>query len=765
MELGYAGAAVNNINFLDFDIKSLNCNSLNLCCSTENYDLKMDAICNLDADIIFLSDIRLGQMNNKSATHKINSSLLKSRLRNHQLFFNSSMNKRGVAILITKKIKTEIIEEFKDHNENILLIRVVLNGAEIVLGSIYRPNTTDREFYRNIDNFLNRNKRLSVVLGGDWNTTWDNSLAEANINVLGMARTPNMINGGLLRDLAERHGLTDPFRVLNPYKQSFSYKPFGNTRLNKSRLDFFVISSNLLGMVKECCVFPGLLSNQFDHKPVYLKFNKDRSKSTGGLKNWFLDDDLIRMSTEIAALQVYSNAIIRDENPQIFNALFESSNTLVANCTQCLQLKEKITTNIETELVFEQTLLAAKIGEHNATIDQLPNWETLSNCSKMVCDKEFFQALTDRISEQMSRVQCKLNKHKNQKKNMLIKEINLLEDSYLDNRDRIRNCEQELNKILDLEHRRLIQNKKIFENLTFEKPSRRFLDIAHNIGKGEKLANINNDNGIPFETSNDLNDYITNFYADLYIRDPGVEGTIEDFLGQEICNHPLVRNSKLSNDERYDLENDLTYEELLTALNESNLKSAPGIDGFSNLFIKKFFYILGRPLFKCCTSCLNDGTLIETFSLAQIKLIPKKGDTTKLKNWRPISLLSNFYKLLSRAINNRLKKVVNRVLSRAQKGFNKSRQIHEVIINLDETINYCKANSIKGAMICVDQAKAFDSVDHNYMEKCFKFSGFGERFISWLKTIGTGRKACVILENGEKSSIFDLMKGTARIQS
>jgi Reverse transcriptase (RNA-dependent DNA polymerase) len=171
---------------------------------------------------------------------------------------------------------------------------------------------------------------------------------------------------------------------------------------------------------------------------------------------------------------------------------------------------------------------------------------------------------------------------------------------------------------------------------------------------------------------------------------------------------------------------------------------------------------LGRPLFKCCVSCLNDGTLIKTFSLAQIKLIPKKGDTSKLKNWRPISLLSNFYKLLSRAINNRLKKVVNRVLSRAQKGFNKSRQIHEVIINLDETINFCKLNSIKGAMVCVDQAKAFDSVDHNYMEKCFRFFGFGDRFISWLKTIGTGRKACVILENGEKSSIFDLMKGTAQ---
>jgi hypothetical protein len=65
-------------------------------------------------------------------------------------------------------------------------------------------------------------------------------------------------------------------------------------------------------------------------------------------------------------------------------------------------------------------------------------------------------------------------------------------------------------------------------------------------------------------------------------------------------------------------------------------------------------------------------------------------------------------------------------------------------------------------MVCVDQSKAFDSVDHGYMEIVFRFFNFGENFISWLKTIGTGRKACVILGNGKTSSVFDLLKGTAQ---
>jgi exonuclease III len=158
-------------------------------------------------------------MNNKSATQKVQTTLLKSKLRNHHLFYNSSSNRRGVAILIAKKIKTEILQEYKDQNENIYLIKAKLNGGELILGSIYGPNTTDREFYRNLDNFLQQNSSVPVVLGGDWNTTWDNSPPDLNIDVVGMARTPNMANGRLLRELSDKHNLTDPFRVLYPNKQ------------------------------------------------------------------------------------------------------------------------------------------------------------------------------------------------------------------------------------------------------------------------------------------------------------------------------------------------------------------------------------------------------------------------------------------------------------------------------------------------------------------------------------------------------------------
>ena len=165
-------------------------------------------------------------------------------------------------------------------------------------------------------------------------------------------------------------------------------------------------------------------------------------------------------------------------------------------------------------------------------------------------------------------------------------------------------------------------------------------------------------------------------------------------MGPDICQHPLVRGSILTQNEREKLDRELDK-----SLEQANTKSAPGVDGFSYIFIKKFWNIYRTPLYNCAKNSLENQTLPESFLTAKIKLIPKKGDQSKIGNWRPISLLSNFYKIISRAINNRLKEVSNRILSRAQKGFNQKRQIHETIINTLENIDYCKRENVKGVLV------------------------------------------------------------------
>ena len=307
-----------------------------------------------------------------------------------------------------------------------------------------------------------------------------------------------------------------------------------------------------------------------------------------------------------------------------------------------------------------------------------------------------------------------------------------------------------------------MQDLKVFKILSAEKMCPHFLSISRG-GKNSDLPieTILDEDGKKFDL-NSLNNHVTNFYSELYRPDPDTGGSIEDFLGPAICNSPLVQGSILTEQEKNELDMPLSPLELEKSLNSSNLKSAPGRDGYSYRIIKKFWPLFKKPLLLCALEGLENNSLPESFKEADIKIIPKKGDTTKIKNWRPISLLSNFYKIVSRAINERLKKISNRILSRAQKGFNQKRYIHEVLINVFETIDYCKRENIQGAIVSIDQSKAFDSVDHLYMEKVYNFFGFGEKIKKWLLAIGTNRKARICLGNNNYTDYFPLGRGHAQ---
>ncbi len=141
-----------------------------------------------------------------------------------------------------------------------------------------------------------------------------------------------------------------------------------------------------------------------------------------------------------------------------------------------------------------------------------------------------------------------------------------------------------------------------------------------------------------------------------------------DFLG-ETAIHEKVLNAKLTEEEKLDLDQVLSLAELDKSINEANMKSAPGPDGLINPFIKHFWHLFRVPLYKYANKCFSNGNLSDGFRRARIRLIPKKGNTKLLKNWRPISLLNCFYKIISRAFTNRLKNYMDKLTPTAQKGY------------------------------------------------------------------------------------------------
>jgi Reverse transcriptase (RNA-dependent DNA polymerase) len=122
-------------------------------------------------------------------------------------------------------------------------------------------------------------------------------------------------------------------------------------------------------------------------------------------------------------------------------------------------------------------------------------------------------------------------------------------------------------------------------------------------------------------------------------------------------------------------------------------------------------------------------------------------------------LLNCVFKIISKAVDTRLEKISDIILSRAQKGFTKQRYIQECLINITESIAYCEDTGTAGFILAIDMAKAFDTVKHDYMMLVYKFLGIGNKFASILETISTKRTASILKEDGSLTEPFNLGTG------
>jgi len=78
---------------------------------------------------------------------------------------------------------------------------------------------------------------------------------------------------------------------------------------------------------------------------------------------------------------------------------------------------------------------------------------------------------------------------------------------------------------------------------------------------------------------------------------------------------------------------------------------------------------------------------INRFNYVMLTLIPKEADATDLRKFRPIALINCSFKILSKALNNRLIKICDRLITHNQSVFIKGRYILESVVAAHEIIH------------------------------------------------------------------------------
>jgi hypothetical protein len=145
---------------------------------------------------------------------------------------------------------------------------------------------------------------------------------------------------------------------------------------------------------------------------------------------------------------------------------------------------------------------------------------------------------------------------------------------YSNNQQQIFNIERLMNNIVDSKLKTEVEKFKSYENLHCEKITPFTVRLLKGSKNKQSLNSVCNENGDEFFSDSDREKFITNTFSKIY--DPTFDdsqvktGCIEQFLGADLLDHPLIKESKLSEIERGKLEAPLTIFELDKAMEQTN---------------------------------------------------------------------------------------------------------------------------------------------------------------------------------------------------
>ncbi|WOL20430.1 reverse transcriptase [Canna indica] len=94
-----------------------------------------------------------------------------------------------------------------------------------------------------------------------------------------------------------------------------------------------------------------------------------------------------------------------------------------------------------------------------------------------------------------------------------------------------------------------------------------------------------------------------------------------------------------------------------------NPDSAPGSDGFTGHFFRRYWHKLGPEITKAATSFFTSRKLLKSFNHTLIALIPKQKIIQEMNQVRPISLSNFIYKIFSKIIVNKLQPIMGTIIS------------------------------------------------------------------------------------------------------
>lgn len=235
-----------------------------------------------------------------------------------------------------------------------------------------------------------------------------------------------------------------------------------------------------------------------------------------------------------------------------------------------------------------------------------------------------------------------------------------------------------------------------------------------------------------------FNKYFVGIGRNLAAKIPKCKGNFETFITESL---PTNSSSMLIVPTDSD--------EVVNIIKELKINKSVGYDNISSRVIKSVSHLIASPLSCLCNLSFQTGTFPSRLKIAKVTPLHKSDDKRCINNYRPISVLPVFSKIIEKLMHIRLAKFLNKnnSLSPSQFGFRSKHSTAMAIINMIDRVSdeLDKKNECVG--IFIDLSKAFDTLDHNILLRKLALYGVRGIAIEWFSSYLSNRHQFVEIDN------------------
>ncbi|KAL3698682.1 hypothetical protein R1sor_012758 [Riccia sorocarpa] len=284
-------------------------------------------------------------------------------------------------------------------------------------------------------------------------------------------------------------------------------------------------------------------------------------------------------------------------------------------------------------------------------------------------------------------------------------------------------------------------------------PSRYFFAKVKAKWAREQLETLCTEDGASTSRPEEILEEVHSFYQDLFTAEETNEA--KKVTQQQVLD--LIQ-TQLSTEESASVAAVPDRTEIEATVFGMKSNKSPGYDGLTIEVLRLCWPFVGEDCVRLIHTIWAKRRVLRADCLSILKLIPKTGVRKRLSNWRPISLLSLTYKIVTKILANRLRHLLPKIVDVQQNGFVAGRQITDNILSMKICQEWASWTSQEGIFVKIDFIKAYDRVDHAFLWGVLEKMGFNATFIDLVKGITLDAKSKVHI-NGSYSQEISLQRG------